>query len=64
MARQKVAAKCVDCGSDELVREGVLFRFFKDRPFRCFHCGTEKRKQDKMEMNEAIINLAKNKIKK
>ena len=61
MKRQRIAVKCVDCGSDELVKEGVFYKFYKEKPFRCFGCGTKKREQDKIEMNQALINLAKNK---
>ena len=61
MARKRIAVKCVDCGSDELVKEGVFYKFYKEKPFRCFGCGTKKREQDKIEMNQALINLAKNK---
>ena len=43
MARKRIAFKCVDCGSDELVKEGVFYKFYniqtdfdKDRSHRLF----------------------------
>ena len=61
MAKEKIAVKCADCGLDELVKEGVFYKFWRNRRFRCFDCETVKKEQDKMEMNQALINLAKNK---
>jgi hypothetical protein len=59
--RQRVLMKCVSCEKEEKVKQAILHRYYKDADWRCYACATEKRAQDKKEMNEALINLARRK---
>ena len=61
VARQKVLMTCVGCEKEEKVRQGRLHKYYKGADWRCYDCSMAKKAQDKKEMNEALINLARRK---
>ena len=58
---QTILTKCVSCGKEKLIRNGTLHKYYKNKEWRCYDCSMAKRAQDKKEMNQALINLARNK---
>jgi hypothetical protein len=60
-ARQKIAVVCTACQKEKLVKTGVLYKYFRDKEYRCYDCSMAKKAQDKKEMNQALINLARSK---
>ena len=59
--RQTILMKCVSCEKEEKVKQGILHKYYKGADWRCYPCAVEKRAQDKKEMNQALINLARSK---
>lgn len=61
VGKRKVGVTCVECKKEKIVNEATMYKFFKNKDYRCYDCNTKKRAQDKKEMNEALINLARRK---
>ena len=59
--RQRVLMKCVSCEKEEKVKQAVLHKYYKGADWRCYECDMAKKAQDKKDMNEALINLARRK---
>tara|TARA_Y100001951_G_C11260017_1_gene251918 strand:- start:538 stop:810 length:273 start_codon:yes stop_codon:yes gene_type:complete len=59
-ARQLIAVKCESCGYETRTSAGQLYKFHKDG-YLCKTCGIKKQEADKKELNQALINLARNK---
>lgn len=58
---EKILTKCVSCGEEKLIRNGKLHKYYKNKDWRCYDCSMAKKAQDKKEMNQALINLARSK---
>ena len=58
---EKILTKCVSCGEEKLIRHGKLHKYYKNKDWRCYDCSMAKKAQDKKEMNQALINLARSK---
>lgn len=61
VGRQRILMKCVSCEKEEKVKQGILLRYYKGVDWRCYPCAMAKKAQDKKEMNQALINLARSK---
>jgi DNA repair protein RadC len=61
VGRQKVLMTCVSCEKEEKVTQGSLHKYYKGADWRCYDCSMAKKAQDKKEMNQALINLARSK---
>mgnify|MGYP003639511607 FL=1 len=61
VAKQKVLMTCVSCEKEEKVTQGRLHKYYKGADWRCYPCAMAKKAQDKKEMNQALINLARSK---
>tara|TARA_R110002020_G_scaffold845_7_gene4151 strand:- start:3057 stop:3332 length:276 start_codon:yes stop_codon:yes gene_type:complete len=59
--REWVPAKCKSCGLETHVQAGILIKYHKDGTWQCSKCALKKREADKKELNQALINLARNK---
>jgi peptide subunit release factor 1 (eRF1) len=59
--RELIAVKCNSCGYETCTEAGKLYKYHKDGTWLCPTCGIQKRKADKKELNQALINLARNK---
>jgi len=59
-AKQLIAVKCKSCGYETRASTGQLYKFHKDG-YLCKTCGIKKKKADKKELDQALINLARNK---
>ena len=58
---EKILTKCVSCKEEKLIRQGKLHKYYKNKDWRCYDCSMAKKAQDKKEMNQALINLARSK---
>ncbi len=58
---EKILTKCVSCEKEKLIRHGKLHKYYKNKDWRCYDCSMAKKAQDKKEMNQALINLARSK---
>ncbi len=61
VGRELIKIQCAACKKEKTVRHGVLLKYYKGKDYTCYGCGMEKRAQDKKEMNQALINLARSK---
>ena len=59
--REFIAVKCNSCGYETRTQAGKLFKYHNDGTWLCPTCGTQKLEADKKELNQALINLARNK---
>jgi RNase P subunit RPR2 len=59
-AKQLIAVKCESCGYETRAPAGQLYKFHK-KGYLCKPCSIKKRKADKKELDQALINLARNK---
>jgi len=58
---EKILTKCVSCKEEKLIKHGKLHKYYKNKDWRCYDCSMAKKAQDKKEMNQALINLARSK---
>jgi hypothetical protein len=60
---EKIAVVCTLVAKKKsLIKTGVLLhKYFRDKEYRCYDCSMAKKAQDKKEMNQALINLARSK---
>jgi len=61
VARELIRIQCATCEKENLVKQIKLIKYYKDKDYTCYDCGMEKKAQDKKEMNQALINLARSK---
>ena len=61
MGREKILTLCAICKKEKLVKHVKLVKYYKNKDYTCYDCGMEKKAQDKKEMNQALINLARSK---
>ena len=60
-----IRIQCATCKKENLVKHVKLVKYYKNKDknkdYTCYGCSVEKKAQDKKEMNEALINLARSK---
>ena len=61
VAREKILVECANCKKEHLVSQGKLHKYYKNSQWTCYDCFQKKKAEDKKEMNQALINLAKSK---
>jgi len=50
-----------DLQKEKLVKHVKLVKYYKNKDYTCYDCSMAKKAQDKKEMNQALINLARSK---
>ena len=60
-SHEKILVECASCKKEHLVSQGKLHKYYKNSKWTCYDCFQKKKAEDKKEMNQALINLARRK---